>query len=114
MYKRPIVPQSFKVPEKFVTSEFILRSLTINDLIKDYDAVMNNVEPLSGLMSDTDIWPTGLTLEENLVDLGWHQREFTLKHSFAYTVLSPNETRCLGCCYIYPTLLERYDVEAYY
>ena len=54
-------------------------------------------------------WPDGLTLEEDLIDLGWHQREFTLRSSFAYTVMSPDESVCLGCVYINPTLKQGYD-----
>ena len=38
MYKRPLVPEEFDVPVKLVTHEFILRTLTVNDLVKDFDA----------------------------------------------------------------------------
>ena len=114
MYDRPIVPKDFIVPQFLKTSEFILKPLTIGYLIKDFDAVMSSVEHLSGLMDPNDRWPIGLTIEENLVDLGWHQREFTLRHSFAYTVLSLNEEECLGCCYIYPASKLDYDVQVFY
>ena len=87
MYDRPIVPKDFIVPEFLKTSEFILKPLTIGYLIKDFDAVMSSIEHLSGLMDPNDRWPIGLTIEENLVDLGWHQREFTLRHSFATHLL---------------------------
>ncbi len=114
MYKRPLVPEEFDVPVKLVTHEFILRTLTVNDLVKDFDAVMSSVGHLTGLMAPGSDWPVGLTIEEDLIDLGWHQREFTLRHSFAYTVMSPDETQCLGCCYIYPTDAPEFYVEAYY
>jgi hypothetical protein len=45
---------------------------------------MSSQKHLLGLMGSDDGWPLKLTLEENLIDLGWHQREFTLRHSFAY------------------------------
>ena len=48
-------------------------------------------------MEPGDTWPDGLTLEVNLIDLAWHQREFTIGHSFAYTVMNDDESRCLGC-----------------
>ena len=69
--------------------------LTIHDLVKDYDAVMSSVEHLKETYSAIwgSDWPEGLTLEEDLIDLGWHQREFTLCNSFAYTVMSPDESR---------------------
>ncbi|MBT8063676.1 MAG: GNAT family N-acetyltransferase, partial [Gammaproteobacteria bacterium] len=58
-------------------------------------------------------WPEGLTLEQNLIDLGWHQKEFQRRRSFAYTVVSPDESRVLGCVYIYPTRKAGYDAEVY-
>lgn len=114
MYNREIVPDSFTVPQNFKTSEFILEPLTVNNLIKDYDAVMSSVSHLTGLMGSNDKWPRDLTLEENLIDLGWHQREFTLRHSFAYSVMSLDATVCLGCCYIYPSNRIDFDVQAFY
>ena len=72
--------------------------LTVNDLVRDYDAVMSSVDHLRSTYSQDSgsDWPAGLTLEEDLVDLGWHQREFTLRISFAYTMMAPDESRCLG------------------
>ncbi len=34
--------------------------------------------------------------------------------SFAFTVMSLDESRCLGCVYIYPSDDPAYDAEAYY
>ena len=114
MYSRPIVPDNFVVPQKLQSDEFILKPLTVNNLIKDYDAVMSSVEHLKAYMGVEDNWPVDLTIEENLIDLGWHQREFTLRHSFAYTVMSPDEHLCLGCCYIYPSESEAFDAQVFY
>jgi hypothetical protein len=106
------VEKSFKVPEKLETEEFQLRMLTVNDVEKDYDAVMSSIDELKTIWPDSD-WPVGLTLEENLIDLGWHQREFLDRRSFAYTVVSLDETRVLGCVYINPTRKRGYDAEVY-
>lgn len=106
------VEESFEVPEKLETQEFRLRMLTVNDVVKDYDAVMSSVDDLKTRVPDSD-WPVGLTLEGNLVDLGWHQREFLTRRSFAYTVVSLDETRVLGCVYINPTRKRGYDAEVY-
>lgn len=114
MYARPIVPASFHVPLRLEGDGFVLRPLTVNDVVKDFDAVVSSTDRLVGHMDPADSWPRGLTLEENLVDLGWHQREFTLRHSFAYTVFSPDGGTCLGCAYIYPCFKQGYDVEVYY
>ena len=114
MYSRPIVPAGFVVPERLETALFLLRPLTVHDVIRDYDAVMASADELKGRMQDGSIWPEGLTVEENLIDLAWHQREFSIRHSFAFTVLSLGGDRCLGCCYIYPPADPEFDADAYY
>jgi hypothetical protein len=43
-----------------------------------------------------------MTIEQNIVDLGWHQKEFQLRSSFDYAVMSLDEQRLLGCVYIDP------------
>ena len=113
MYSRSIIPNEFNAPIEYITEKFILRPLTINHVNEDYEVVMSSANHLYQLM-DSSEWPKGLTLEENLVDLGWHQREFTLGHSFAYTVLSPKSNEIIGCCYIYPSADPQYEVEVFY
>lgn len=105
----PFVPETFVVPMTLETDEFRLRTLTVNDVVKDYDAVMSSVEHCKTIWGD--LWPQGLTLEQNLIDLGWHQKEFQKRRSFAYTVITPDETRVLGCVYIEPTRKRGYDAE---
>src|SRR5262245_18620115 len=106
------VPADFTVPESLETNEFRLRMLTIHDVIKDYDAVMTSVDHLSTIWPGGR-WPHGLTLEQNLIDLGWHQKEFQTRRSFAYTVVTPSESKVIGCVYIEPTLKRGYDAEVY-
>jgi hypothetical protein len=114
MYKRPIVPADFIVPELLETAAFLLRPLTVHDLIRDFDAVMSSAAELKSRVQTGSSWPEGLTLEKNLIDLGWHQKEFALRHSFAYTVMSLDGSRCLGCCYIYPPSDPAFDADAFY
>ncbi len=88
--------------------------LTVNDVVKDYDAVMTSIEHLRKTMpfGPDHQWPTiGLTFEQDLIDLGWHQKEFQKKTSFAYTVMSLDEKTCLGCVYIYPSPNVEHDAE---
>ncbi len=107
-----LVPAGFSVPHSLVTKEFRLRMLTINDVVKDYDAVMSSVTHLQGVFGPNSTWPTAdLSLEQDLIDLGWHQKEFQNRSSFAYTVMSLGETRCLGCVYIYPAEPADYDAQ---
>ena len=109
---QPLVPADFTVPETLETAEFRLRMLTVHDVVKDYDAVMSSVEHLATIWPGGK-WPRGLTLEQNLIDLGWHQKEFQTRRSFAYTVVTPSESRVIGCVYIYPSPKSGYDAVAY-
>jgi hypothetical protein len=104
----PFVPPDFQVPRTLETSEYRLRMLTIHDVIKDYEAVMTSVAHLRQLYPQ-GTWPEGLTLEQNLIELGWHHHEFQRRSSFAYTVVTPSEHRVLGCVYINPTQKRAYD-----
>jgi hypothetical protein len=108
----PFVPRDFQVPATLETKEFRLRMLTVNDVVKDYDAVMSSVDHLKTVWP-TSSWPEGLTLEQNLIDLGWHQKEFQRRRSFAYTVVTPSGSQVTGCVYINPTSKRGYDAEVF-
>ncbi len=106
------VPAEFKIPDGIENNYFRLRMLTIHDVDKDFDAVKSSIERLQKVWNSQ--WPAGLTLEQNLIDLGWHHKEFQRRTSFAYTVVSPDEARVLGCVYIYPTHKPGFDAEVYF
>jgi hypothetical protein len=111
---RAFVPEDFEVPEKLETERFRLRMLSVNDVVKDYDAVMSSIDHLRGAFGPRSRWPSpDLTLEQDLIDLGWHQKEFQRRSSFAYTVMNLSESQCLGCVYIDPTRKRGYDAEVY-
>ena len=105
MSKTTFLPKDFKIPQQLETNRLRLRMLKVSDVIKDYDAVMSSVEHLQKTkpFGPNQRWPKGLTLEQNLIDLGWHQKEFQIRSSFAYTVMNLDESECLGCMYIEPT-----------
>lgn len=113
-YMKKFVPEDFIVPDVLENDRFRLRPLTVNDVVKDYDAVVTSVEHLQktqpfGLKHN---WPVkDISLEQDLIDLGWHQKEFQNRTSFAYTVMSLDEKKCLGCVYIYQSSNSGYDAE---
>jgi hypothetical protein len=107
----PFVPKDFVVPQALETAEFRLRMLTVNDVVKDYDCVMSSAEHCRTIWGGK--WPEGLTLEQNLIDLGWHQKEFQTRRSFAYSVVHPSEAVVLGCVYILPTQRRGFEAEVY-
>lgn len=108
----PFVPTDYSIPQRLETSEFRLRMLTVNDVVKDYDAVISSAEHLKTIWPG-GTWPDGLTLEQDLIDLGWHQKEFQMRRSFAYTVVTPSESQVTGCVYINPTRKLGYDAVVY-
>lgn len=74
------LPEGFEVPELLETVSFRIRTLTIHDVVKDYKAVMTNRKHLWELFGDAWGWPPeDLPLEQELIDLGWHQKEFQLR-----------------------------------
>jgi hypothetical protein len=114
MYNAPLVPPNFTVPERLTGNGYHLRMLSIDDVDKDFEAVMESADRLKGLLDQQSSWPKGLTKKEDMIDLAWHQREFTIRHSFAYTVMSADESRCLGCVYIFPSKAAAFDAAVFY
>jgi hypothetical protein len=75
---------------------------------------MTSIDHLQGAFGPHSTWPTEeLKLEQNLIDLGWHHKEFQRRNSFAYTVMNSDESRCLGCVYIDPSYKTGYDAIVY-
>ena len=111
MSKKPFVPENFIVPLTLETKDFRLRMLSVDDVEKDYEAVMETQERFHAMGLS---WPReGFTLEENLADLERHQQEFLARKAFAYTVVSLDESRVLGCVYINPAEKESADARIF-
>ena len=107
------VPNEFAAPDKLENEYLRIRMLTVNDVVKDYDAVMTSIDHLQGVFGPKSKWPSkDLTLEQDLIDLGWHQKEFQMRSSFAYTVVKLDESEVIGCIYIFPTDKGDYNAEA--
>jgi len=113
--KEPFVPEDFVVPAIYETEQFRLRMLCVEDVVLDYDAVMTSRDHLHSVFGTHTGWPADdLTIEQDLADLHRHQQEFETRVAFAYTVVSLDESLCLGCVYINPTLdPEPYDSRVY-
>lgn len=95
-----LVPDTLTVPKKLETPNFLIRKLCAKDVRLDYKAVMSSLDIIQKTRGGS--WPTSaLTFEDDLIDLSWHQREFEYHSSFAFTVMSLDEKKCLGCLYLY-------------
>ena len=106
-----LTPPDFEVPVHAELGAFVFEPLMIGDVIADYDAVMTSVDHIAHTFGPNATWPNGLTLEQNLIDLGWHHKEFQRRTSFAYKVLEGGAYT--GCAYIYPSAAEGFDAVGY-
>lgn len=108
-----LVPENFK-PKDLIKDDYIARKLMARDVYLDYIAVMSSIDIIHHLRGSK--WPDkNLTFEDDMIDLGWHQREFESKSSFAFTIMNRDQDECLGCIYFYPPEIfgdtsEKYDV----
>ena len=109
------VPADFEVPDPVETDDFILRKLTTKDVEEDYAAVMSSRVSLRQIFAKDDDWPADdMTIEPNYEDLEYHETEFNERKSFTYTMRSVDDSRCIGCVYIYPWFRNGADAVVYY
>lgn len=86
MSKDTLVPETFEVPLTLETDRFRLRMLSVDDVEKDYEAVVESRDLLHSMFGGP--WPDeDFALSANLDDLRRHQREFLGREAFAYTVV---------------------------
>lgn len=101
MEPHPLFKNS-SIPAVHRLGQFTLKALSINDLERDFSAVMESAADIKAANPKSS-WPEGLTKEKNLIDLAWHQREFEALRSFAW-VIESTEGEYLGCLYVYPSI----------
>jgi RimJ/RimL family protein N-acetyltransferase len=106
MIPRRLVSDDFSVPDGLEHDRFRLRMLSVADVAKDFAAINQRVRP----DGTPDPW-SETTFLENLADLGWHEVEFKIRRSFAYTVVRPDESEVVGCVYLVPPPSDEHDVE---
>jgi hypothetical protein len=114
VYSRPLLADGLRPPDTFSGPGFHARPLRLADAEADLAAVLAAKDRLKGAMTLGDPWPEGITLHENMIDLGWHEREFTQGHSYAWTVTAPEGLPVLGCAYLYPSDRKGFDAMAFF
>lgn len=108
------VPDDFSVPRVVETGGFRLRPLTVFDVVKDYEAVMSSRDRLRAVFGPKTTWPSDtMSLQQNLADLRMHQTEFLQRKAFCYAVFTPDESRELGCVYLYKSNKAGFDAKAF-
>ncbi|WP_300655171.1 GNAT family N-acetyltransferase [Hydrogenophaga sp.] len=112
--KTPWIPVP-TVPRLLDTGRLRLRPLTIHDAVKDFDAVMTSRAEIWELFGPGSGWPAEtLSLEQDLIDLAWHQKEFEIGGSYTYTVEALDASQVLGCVYIFPPTQAGADADVFY
>lgn len=96
------------LPRNHVLGDLHLTPLSPEFVDEDFDVVMQSAPLLKDLFGT---WPDGLTRASNLIDLAWHEREFTAQRSFSW-ILRDADARYLGCFYIFPAIGNRGLAEA--
>ncbi|GAA5317565.1 MAG: hypothetical protein AseanaTS_27700 [Candidatus Pelagadaptatus aseana] len=75
---------------------------------------MSSKERLRSVFASQTEWPRDdMTLLENKNDLIRHQREFENREAFAYSIFTPDRQEYVGCVYINPTKVQKYDTEVF-
>jgi len=88
------------VPPPLKTPRFVLEPLAGQHAELDFEALMSCRARLREELQWGEWPPEDFTLELNRADLHRHHGEFLRGEAFAWTVLSPDRLRCLGCTYL--------------
>lgn len=112
--KTPWIPTP-TIPRELLTERMRLRPLTIHDAVKDFDAVMTSRAEIWELFGPGTGWPADtLSLEQDIIDLAWHQKEFDIGGSYTFTVETLDASQVLGCVYLFPPTQASDDAEVFY
>ena len=105
-----LVPDDFDVPVAFEGPGFRLEPLGPIHNERDHEAWMSSIEHIRATPSLRGwTWQSPMTIEENMVDLEGHAREFADREAFAYSVLDGDDV--IGCLYIDPAEDEGHDAK---
>lgn len=92
----------FTPPAPLETARVRLEPLAPRHAELDYAALMSSREHLRSTLHWGE-WPSAdFQLEQNRADLARHWAEFETRRGYAYTVLAPDGSRCVGCVYMNP------------
>ena len=98
------ISADFIPPTLVETQQFILIPLGPAVVDVDYAAYMSSVDHLQATFSRGSSWPNeDITIADAMLDMENEARRFKNRESFAYAVLSTDETMELGSLYIYPS-----------
>ena len=108
------LPTGFEIPETEVPGKFVIRPLSMDLLIYDYQCLMLSREHLA---TSGDIWPPGefefppadFTFRELLALLGEVEVAMSQGNRVEYSVMNPEQTEEIAVIYIKPSPKVGYD-----
>ena len=109
MYRAPLVPADFEVPSTLEADDFRLQQLAYDVMLQDYEAVMRGAENLRVAFGQKSFDREAYTLQQEVIELGWHMGEWERRKSFAYANMKLDGSTCYGSVYVHPTLKRDYD-----
>jgi hypothetical protein len=110
MNKIILLPPGFEPPTIVRRDTYVLEVLAPQHNDIDYAAWNSSIDALQGIFGPSNPWPeANFSKLQNLQDLEQHYQEFEDKVAFAYTILSVDQSLCIGCLYIRPTSAVDYD-----
>jgi len=93
--KTPWLAAPHVAPKLLETPRLRLRPLLVTDAVRDYDAVMTSRKELWDIFGPGSGWPEeSLSLEQDIVDLGWHQARPAARQRLQSPRIKPPEAAC--------------------
>lgn len=101
---RPLVPDTFAVPETYLTGPFRLELLAARHNEADHAAWTSSIKHIRATPGFQGHWPPpgGMSPAANLADLESHAERSARRADFAYTVLDAESGEVIGCVYLKP------------
>ena len=105
MTDRPLVSDSFAVPDIFVADGLRLELLGPRHNEADHAAWTSSIAHIRSTPGFDRGWPppAGMTLAENRADLESHARRSARRVDFAYSVIEIATEAVVGCVYLKPS-----------
>ena len=94
-------PKDVRVPPRHRSADFLLRPITLDDVERDFDAVVSSRDDLH--LWEQSGWPSDdFTVDDNRGDVVEMVERHAAGGAFTYTVTDPEDGECLGCVYVFP------------
>jgi hypothetical protein len=109
VFAPPLVRADFEIPE-YADADVQLVPLGLRWLREDYAAICDSCDHIDGKVTPpTGNSLRGFTIEDDLLEVAWHEREFRMRTSFAWMVMDTDRTRSLGCGYLFASPVPEED-----